>query len=573
MGTQKNARCIEVQVGGHSVALCLALNANHAKEEHEYDGGNGSEYGDWTEVTDGSKHTRRETADKVLDDARKFAWKTIGDIGQSLRNKRAAHGKNRSNGQQASVTSALVADKPSYVPHRAPILQLTNAPMKQQPAQTKIIHESASGEISSDSTGNRGSEGNADIVQTTVLNKADESESGQKQHGAAKKKPIRQIDDHSCKVYIGTRLGQELSEKSCFLPKLRYRSMETNVRMYRCKSKSDVTISAITEEIIYIMYRTLGQQEKSTNYAECRQEGATTTMDKITKETMMYTTKDWNAIIKKTDEEVGANIKEEETSDVKIVDVMVKVTKGKRIHKTTNRLICYTTEFLNSNRLELLKVQGKSKEEFKEDESSRLLLLCLLVYTGWGLYTGSNETTIVSCDDVDNGETTVSVTQGERSCIMFDTKTEFTFTDTGVSSVQAKDQSKESAAASTTALRDSDQSAKSASTGSAPINQNATQIVTRAAHQKAQVTSASKQSNGAEFTVTLRSSGKQHAKSSKANEAPKAAKAAKAGGAFKTREDKKASDTSSSSSSDEATAKDLRRSARIAEKNNGNKSK
>jgi hypothetical protein len=174
MGTQKNARCIEVEVGRSMVALCLALNANHAKEVHEHDGGNGSEYGDWTEVTDGSKHTRRETADKVFDDARKFAWKTLGDIGQSLRNKRAAHGKNRSNGPQASVTPALVADneppKPSsYAPHqkhRAPILQLTDAPMKPQPAQTEIIHESASGEISlPDSTDNRGPEGNAEMLR------------------------------------------------------------------------------------------------------------------------------------------------------------------------------------------------------------------------------------------------------------------------------------------------------------------------------------------------------------------------------------------------------------------------
>jgi hypothetical protein len=67
--------------------------------------------------------------------------------------------------------------------------------------------------------------------------------------------------------------------------------------------------------------------------------------------------------------------------------------------------------------------------------------------------------------------------------------------------------------------------------------------------------------------------------SSKANEAPNTAKqAGKAGGAFKTRASKKASDTSSSSSYDGPIAertrsKKPRRSARLAVKNNGNKSK
>lgn len=655
MGTQKNARCIEVEVGGRSVALCLALNADRAKEVYEDHGGNGSEYGDWTEVTDGTKKTFQEK----FSDAKSRAWNKRPDIsgpasrfvnskwkegistlgsywkGSGVSNTApgAKHVHDGTDNQRALVTAApantallgqsMVVStrnqpKSSDALHResrveahkrnqggigeARVLLLTDAPTKAQPDQDETNKSDMDESTLRDNPGDKVQEGS---TETVGVSQSDASGSGQNQHGVAKKKKRHEIDnlgDTSCKVYVGTRLHQGLSEKSWFLPRTRKNGLETQVRMYRCKNKSEVTVSVITEEI-RCMYQKLGQQETQTNYAEYRDGGKTTTMDKVKKETnntytMMYTTKDWNAIIKHTDDEVadGTMIKADETSDVKIAEVRVTTaTKGKRIDKkTNNRLICYTTEFLNWSRFKSLKIQGKSKEELNDDEHSRLLLLCLLIYTGWGLYTGSNETTIVSCDDIDDGETTVSVTQGENSCLLFDTNTEFTFTGTGGSSVEAVEgveaERREEGAIGT----ERSEGAKQKTDNS----QTVSQIVTRAVSKKAaQATSASKQANEEELSMKLRSAVKQPTQNQKAHEAHNAdkktvevakKKAAKAGEADKADKTAKAAKTakadktakaakdveSSDTSSDEAIAArtrsnlKLRRSARLAEKKN-----
>ena len=537
-------------VGGRSVALCLALNANSAKEVYEDHGGNGSEYGDWTEVTDGTNKTLQEK----LTDAKSRAWNSGPDISGPA----SRFVKSKWKEGISTLGSLSSYWNGNGVSNTAPVAQQPVGGSKSEMDESSLR----------DNPGDKVQEGS---TETMVVSQSDASGSGQNQHGVAKKKKRREIDnlgDTSCKVYVGTRLHQGLSEKSWFLQRTRNNGLETQIRMYRCKNKSEVTVSVITEEI-RCMYQKLGQQETQTNYAEYRYGGKTTTMDKVEKETnkpytMMYTTKDWNAIIKPTDDEVadGTTIKAEETGDVKIAEVRVTTaTKGKRIDKkTNNRLICYTTECLNSSRFKSLKIQGKSKEELNHDERSRLLLLCLLIYTGWGLYTGSNETTKVSCDDIDDGETTVSVTQGENSRLLFDTNTEFTFTGTGGSSVEAVEAERREEGA-TGAERS--EGAKSA----------------HKTDKSQTVSSVGKEAAQAAFTMKLRSAGKQHTESSEANP-PKAAnktvetaKAGDAGGPLTRGAAKKAPDTSSSSSSDEATEKVPRRSERLAKKNNGNKSK
>ena len=276
------------------------------------------------------------------------------------------------------------------------------------------------------------------------------------------------------------------------------------------------------------------QEDRSDRYAMYQSEEPETSMqlDMISEKTLLYTSRLSNRIVINQEDEV-----------VEVAEVLVSVGGDFR-----RRVVLYTDSCL---RLTYgVNIIGPNKSNVNKE--TRILIFCLLIVTGWGLYARVKQTTEISFANSDNRtpEWTASVHQDENAK-MFDTNTAFTFTKPGSSEATQSKRSNEGATASKTELRDSTKSANSASTGSAASNKNVIQIVTGAAKAR-------------------------DAESSKANQAPndakqagetakkKAAKAAKPGGAsYNTRAAKKASDTSSSSSSDEATAKGPRRSERL----------
>ena len=391
----------------------------------------------------------------------------------------------------------------------------------------------------------------------------------------SKPKRKRKNNEDKYQMYIGYRMSTENKDQRdhaglCDLGRSRQHrtKLDKDIKAYysdRGVSKNNngtltvlhVEYQGVTAEMLclwnHLDKKVSPQENRSDLYAMYQSEEPETSMqlDMISETTLLYTNRRSNRIVIIHDAEV-----------VKVAEVLVSVGKDFK-----PRVVLYTDSCLRLT--EGLISKSKVKKEM------RILIFCLLIVTGWGLYTQANKTTEISFENGDNSthKWTVRVTQGE-DVKMFDTKTEFIFTDTGGSSVQAKP-IKEGAAASTTEVRDSSKSAKSESTASASSNQNVSNIVTTATNSQSPV---SKQAIQATHNMTLRSA-KQNVESSKADEAPDAAKQVgetskkKTGEASNKKAANTASDTSSSSSSDEATEKGPRRSKRLAEKNKHNKSK
>lgn len=385
----------------------------------------------------------------------------------------------------------------------------------------------------------------------------------------SKPKPKRKNNEDKYQMYIGYRMSTENKDQrehaeSCDLDRYRQHltKLDNDIKAYysdRSVSKDNngtltvlhIEYPGVTAEMLclwnHLDKKVSPQKSRSDRYAMYQSEEPETSMqlDMISETTLLYTNRRSNRIVIIHDAEV-----------VRVAEVLVSVGKGFK-----PRVVLYTDSCLRLT--EGLISKSKVKKEM------RILLFCLLIVTGWGLYAKENQTTEISFADSYNStsEWTVSVKQGATAFTMFDTNTEFVFTETGGSSAQAK-RSKEGAAAS---LRDSSKSDKSESTGSAS-SQNLSDIVTRAAKAQA---SASKQAIQATHNMKLRSA------VSKADEAPDTAKQAgktakkKAGEAFNKKAANNASDTSSS---DDAIAHHTRSktqnmSEQLAKKNNGNKSK
>ena len=104
---------------------------------------------------------------------------------------------------------------------------------------------------------------------------------------------------------------------------------------------------------------------------------------------------------------------------VRVAEVLVSIGKGFK-----PRVVLYTDSCLRLT--EGVKLNGISKSKV---ERAKILIFCLLIVTGWGLYARANQTTEIYFANSDNStsEWTVSVKQGEIAFTMFDTKTEFSF--------------------------------------------------------------------------------------------------------------------------------------------------
>ena len=221
-------------------------------------------------------------------------------------------------------------------------------------------------------------------------------------------------------VWVGKRIRTEpLKSRACFTQNLRSADVLNNndnkIRMYLCVTNNKITVKAPTEEIV-CMYRILVRINawKHHYYTELGDNSSKVTMDMITKQTMLYTTKGWNAIIWVTDDKIDKTEGEAPANGVKSVEVNAEVAG-----KTIKRLVCYTEECLNLDLFKKLDIKKKGNL----GENERLVLFCLLVYTGWGLYASADEKTSVSFI---KGGMTISVTQGGTGYKMFDENTKFT---------------------------------------------------------------------------------------------------------------------------------------------------
>lgn len=608
METPTNARCIEVEVGGHRVALCLAMNADRANEEYDGYYHNGSEYGDWTEVTDGTKKTIREQAAE----ATRHAWNNGPNVSERLKQVRTGISNLGSYWKGSGVSkTAPGAKQPVGGSTNAPSAQHVNGRTDNHNAESKgtgeEVHdgvvkatEDPKFEGKDANTQNLATEGSASSLGSSELstdasasepNGTIDAEPGR---NAKSTTPVPNVDSNSnskpkrkrknsedtsiYKMYIGDRMSSIRDHfAECKLGDMRalLTTTDKRIKVYRSDKVSSKKNGipkvehekqpGVTGEMKclwdHLNENVSTSQIRSNRYAMLTD---TTTqksirLDMVSDYTLVYTDDKSNKIVLVDDDE-------EDDVEVKVAEVLVK--QGSQ--SGYNRTVLYTDSCLRL--ADGVKLNGISNSKVKREV--RILIFCLLIVTGWGFYTHANQTTEISFENGDNSTTdwTLSVKQGENHFTMFDTNTEFMFTDTGVSSVQAKP-SKEGAAAS---LRDSSKSAKSASTGSLS-SRNVGQIVTRAAKAQSPV---SKQANVATHNMKLRSA-KQNVESSKADEAPKAAKQAGETAKNKTGEasnKKAANNASDTSSSDDAIAHHTRSktqnmSEQLAKKNNGNKSK
>ena len=396
-------------------------------------------------------------------------------------------------------------------------------------------------------------------------------------HSNPKPKSPRKNKEGKYQMYIGYRMSTEKKNRrdhtgSCDIGHWTRTLLQgdKDVKAYysdRGVSKNNngtpavlhVEYQGVTAEMLclwnHLQVKVSPQESRSYRYAMYQSEEPETSMqlDMVSEYTLLYTNQRSNRIVIIYNKEV-----------VKVAEVLVSIGKGFK-----RRVVLYTDSCLRLT--QGVNIIGINESKVKKE--MKILIFCLLIVTGWGLYTDANQTTEIYFADSYNStyERSLSVTQ-DGNAKMFDTSTEFVFTDTGGSSAQAKP-SKEGAAAS---LRDSSKSAKSASTGSLS-SRNVGQIVTRAAKAQSPV---SKQANVATHNMKLRSA-KQNVESSKADEAPKAAKQAGETAKNKTGEasnKKAANNASDTSSSDDAIAHHTRSktqnmSEQLAKKNNGNKSK
>ncbi len=581
------------------VALCLAVNGYHANEAYDDYYHNGSEYGDWTEITDGTKKTVRELATEAGRSALNVPGKIMNKLGSTASEymKRSGTGgfvtiaprsgplgngaplgnvtesnENKS-GSQIPTDTARVNPKEQAIDSSVKKLASDDSLSANKEERKHNVFSDASTETfpydTPESNGTNGTIGakTQDGVQTP----------GPKEKSKPDSKPKRKRKNSEDKyqMYIGYRMSTEKKNqrdhtKLCDIGHWTRTLLQgdEDVKAYysdRGVSKNNngtptvlhVEYQGVTAEMLclwnHLQVKVSTQESRSYRYAMYQSEEPETSMqlDMVSEYTLLYTNRRSNRIVLIYNKEV-----------VRVAEVLVSVGKDFK-----PRVVLYTDSCLRLT--DGVNIIGISKS--KVEKEMRILIFCLLIVTGWGLYTNANQTTEISFANSDNStpDWTVSVTQGENPFTMFDTNTEFMFTDTGGSSGQAKP-NKEGAAASPTELRDSSKSAKSESTGSLS-SQKVGQIVTRAA--KAQ------QAIQATHNMKLRT--KQNVESSKADEAPDTAKQAGETAKKKTGEasnKKAANNASDTSSSDEAIAhhtrsKTLEMPEQLAEKNKRNKSK
>jgi hypothetical protein len=223
-------------------------------------------------------------------------------------------------------------------------------------------------------------------------------------------------------VYIGVRMEKgSIKKRTCFLPFLRESDVldDNNIRVYVAGASNKITKKRPTLEIM-CMYRILNRFKawNTDQYAELRGARTSSTLDMIANDTMLYTTRGYNAIITITDEDIA------ETPEVKSEEV--NVTAGVHGKRSIKRRVLYTDQCLYLYLFDELKIKNNEKKDLSEiNEHTRLVLLCLLVYTGWGLYSDANETTSVSFVRKDK-TITASVNQSGNAFEMFDKQTQFT---------------------------------------------------------------------------------------------------------------------------------------------------
>jgi hypothetical protein len=456
METPTNARCIEVEVGGHSVALCLAMNADRANEEYDGYYHNGSEYGDWTEVTDGTKKTIREQAAE----ATRHAWNNGPNVSERLKQVRTGIRNLGSYWKGSGVSkTAPGAKQPVGGSTNAPSAQHVNGRTDNHKAESKgtgeEVHdgvvkatEDPKFEGKDANTQNLATEGSASSLGSSELSthaSASEpngthvtidAEPGRnaKSTTQPKRKRKNSEDTSIYNMYIGHRMSSirdHVTECDIGNRRALLTTKDKRIKVYRSDKASSKKNGVpkvehekqpgVTAEMKclwdHLNENVSKSQIRSNRYAMLTD---TTTqksirLDMVSDYTLVYTEENSNQIVLVDDDE-------QDDVEVKVAEVIVK--QGSQ--SGYKRAVIYTDSCLSL--AEGVHISGISKS--KVEKEMRILIFCLLVVTGWGLYAKENQTTEISFENGDNSthKWTVRVTQGE-DVKMFDTKTEFMFTD------------------------------------------------------------------------------------------------------------------------------------------------
>ncbi len=566
------SRYVEIKHNGNDIVLCLASSVEQAKREYLGDPSLDLEqYESWREVMDGTDSTNWELFNEALrgvaggEELRNFAYRSkhskeelSGKASESVVHVHSGTSQKTNGKHEPKVPTGSIFEQPEL---------MVSGHFKKSNKEKKVDEvEENNGRVHTAPTPT--TVGSSDRIQNGYNVSNVSGRQGAQQPAIdpiqSNSKPKRKGKNNEDKyqMYIGYRMSTEKKNQRYHIAQCDIghwtRTLlqgDEDIKAYysdRVVSKNNngtlavlhVEYQGVTAEMLclwnHLNEKVSPQKNRSDRYAMYQSEEPETSMqlDMVSEYTLLYTNRRSNRIVIIHDDEV-----------VRVAEVLVSIGKDFK-----PRVVLYTDSCLRLT--EGLISRPNVKKEMK------ILIFCLLVVTGWGFYAKENQTTEVSAYGF-----TVSVNQDANEK-MFDTNTEFTLTESGSPAPTGTERSAKSA----------QKTDKSATEG-----RTVRQIVTRSASREAQAASVAKQANGAELT-RKRSAGKQHAESSEANQASKAVnnKAAKAdgadgtggaGGASNKNAAKKAVDTSSSSSSDEATAKDPRRSKRLAEKNNGNKSK
>ena len=581
------------------VALCLSVNAARAKDEYKDTYSNYDEYGDWTEVTDGTKKTTREHTNEAMsyawdnapdvrkhtNDAMSYAWSKATGV----RKRVGAYLKGSGTGGSAAQIAPVQKSGGPPVGSAQPSAQGTGSDDAtvvkggaEQPTRDDIrsgvehgkghsngqetVTVASPQKVASDRESAVSSDRHDEQLSTEGAQTAESPTDTAHEKSRPTSKPTqkRNKSDGSggCKMHIGHRMSKhehEHDRAECNIENMRalIANKDEHITVYRSedvtKNKSGTLTDqhkrsnkepGVTAEMLclwnYLLEKVRSQEIRSNRYAMCTNEstGKSIRLDMVSDETLLYTEKKSNQIVLVND-----------NGGVEVAEVLVKTGTGTN---TYNRIVIYTERCLRL--ADSVKLNGTLKVK----REVRILIFCLLVVTGWGFYANANETTQVSY-----GGWTARVKQGDHDFTMFHTKTEFTLTNTEAGEA---DQTEEVIGPSKYTTRST----------------TVSQIATR--------TSKHAQPSTPNNAMTLRSNGKQRAEN-EPHEAPKAAEAAKAANQAvnknKKTADKKASDTedddgtsssSSSSSSDGSIAnrtrsKSIRRSARLRNLQKQNKNK
>lgn len=445
----KAARSVQVKVDGAMIALCLSRNKENAKldyrdYEESYDD---SDWSGWSEVTDGSKPTKQETAADILnktkssiaefyDVALKEGERLFKGSTHQAGTSQSARSQNtpdiplsNNTGKSTDATpGASNAQSVTLNPKKTPLigndeprLAIEDAPANTKVAYSTVPLSSRTDAKSKDEKHGEGEENTRSVNPTEQHNK---------RYNTRKKKKKRDETSDSYKLYIGYRMSKQKEEDHGKCEGQILRPKIENVKVYSSdnvtENKLGITVDAKKHGISLEMHCLCGYLVK--NVQETQKRFAVYVETNTNKSTALHMINDWTFLCTND----GSNsmlidlhdAPQHEALKIARVEVTRSGSEDKKGKKTT-RYVLYTDSCLRL--VNEVKVDGYKYID-NDEEKAQILIFCLLVVTGWGLYTGPDETIEVSRTDGAGRKMTASVTQGHTKGEMFDGNTKFTLT-------------------------------------------------------------------------------------------------------------------------------------------------